>query len=386
MQLVDWRELYASNQAIIERAGGTASPLPTALRGAPAPADTLPLLRSHTGQAPASSAPPRTAALAGPGLRFCVHAPGGVQAGAAVPLVCMLHGCTQDAAGFAVATRMNEAADRHGFVVVYPQQDRSQNPQGCWNWFLREHQTRGTGEPAALAATVRHVMGTTSPWTIDSRRVFVAGLSAGGAMAAVMLAAYPEAFAGGAIVAGVPYGCAGTDGEPVLAAEKEAFLANPFLGEAAWAAYACGITRAGPVPVRLTPFDREPGTWAGRVRQAGAPTPPAWPRVSLWQGDADPTVNPMNLRELLDQWTAVEGIDEVPDREEATAAYRRREFADAAGGVRVETYELPGMGHAVPVDPGTGPEQCGKVAPYFADRHVCAAFRIARFWGLTGGR
>ena len=219
---------------------------------------------------------------------------------------------------------------------------------------------------------------------LDPRRVFVTGLSAGGAMAAVMLAAYPEAFAGGAVVAGVPYGCAGTEGEPVLAAERQAFLANPLLGEAAWAAYACGITRAG--PVRLTPFDREPGTWAERVRGAGAPAPPAWPKVSLWQGDADDIVDPTNLRELLDQWTAVEGIDEVPDGEEATGAYRHRVYADAAGEVRVETYELPGMGHAEPVDPGSGPERCGRVAPYFADRHVCAAYRIARFWGLTDGR
>jgi poly(hydroxyalkanoate) depolymerase family esterase len=100
---------------------------------------------------------------------------------------------------------MNEAADRHGFVVVYPEQDRNQNGQGCWNWFLPEHQARGAGEPAAIAATVHEVMGTTSPWTIDRRRVFVAGLSAGGAMAAILAATYPDLFAAVAVHSGLAY-------------------------------------------------------------------------------------------------------------------------------------------------------------------------------------
>ncbi|MGZ6313955.1 MAG: alpha/beta hydrolase family esterase, partial [Candidatus Limnocylindrales bacterium] len=117
----------------------------------------------------------RTFTVAGRTRRALVHAPAGVEPHTAVPLVCMLHGCTQDAASFAAATLMNDAADRHGFVVVYPQQERGDNPRGCWNWFLPEHQARGTGEPASVAAIVRELMGTASPWTIDTRRVFVAG-------------------------------------------------------------------------------------------------------------------------------------------------------------------------------------------------------------------
>ena len=84
-----------------------------------------------------------------------MHVPPGLSGVTAVPLVCMLHGCTQTAATFAAATRMNEAADRHGFVVVYPQQERERNPQGCWNWFLAAHQSRDRGEPGAIAAIVR---------------------------------------------------------------------------------------------------------------------------------------------------------------------------------------------------------------------------------------
>ena len=124
----------------------------------------------------------------------------------------MLHGCTQDAASFAAATLMNDAADRHGFVAVYPQQERGDNAQGCWNWFLPEHQARGAGEPASIAAIVRELMGTASPWAIDPRRVFVAGLSAGGAMAAILAATYPDLFAAVAVHSGLAYRSAATVG------------------------------------------------------------------------------------------------------------------------------------------------------------------------------
>ena len=110
MSPIDWRELYASNREVIERAG------------VPRPTAELPRTLGALPVAPRGR------------RRAAVHAPTGAERGAALPLVCMLHGCTQDAASFAAATRMNEAADRHGFVVVYPQQDRGDNPQGCWNW------------------------------------------------------------------------------------------------------------------------------------------------------------------------------------------------------------------------------------------------------------
>jgi poly(3-hydroxybutyrate) depolymerase len=202
-------------------------------------------------------------------------------------------------------------------------------------------------------------------------------------MAAVMLAAYPERFAGGSIVAGVPYGCASTDGQPLLAVQKRWFLWTSPFGEAGWAAYACGIVRAGVASIRSPPIDRSPEAWAVLVRDAGAPPPPAWPKLSLWQGLGDRTVHPTNLQELVEQWTAVHGIDSLPDADETTAVYRRRAFADATGAVRVEAVELPGLEHAMPVDPGSGPSQCGVVADYFVDRNVCAAYHIARFWGLT---
>ncbi len=206
MHLVDWRELYASNQAAIDQARRRSGAAPT-LRRPPRLPTSLPAPR----RAPAPGLPgsePRTTAVAGRGRRVVVHEPRGLKPGAAVPLVCMLHGCTQDATSFAAATRMNETADRHGFIAVYPQQERGENQQGCWNWFLPEHQERDTGEPAWIAAVVRELVGTASAWTIDRRRVFVVGLSAGGAMAAILAATHNDLFAAAAVHSGLAHGSA----------------------------------------------------------------------------------------------------------------------------------------------------------------------------------
>jgi poly(hydroxyalkanoate) depolymerase family esterase len=195
MSGVDWRELYASNQAAIARAGI-----------APSKGLRLPSHGPSPGGLPAG--PPgaaRVSTVVDGSRRALVHVPRGLDAVTPAPLVCMLHGCTQDSATFAAATRMNDAADRHGFVVVYPGQDRGDNPQRCWNWFLPEHQRRDAGEPAAIAGIVRDLIDTTSQCTIDPGRVFVAGLSSGGAMAAILVACYPDLFAAMAVHSGLAY-------------------------------------------------------------------------------------------------------------------------------------------------------------------------------------
>ncbi|MFC4636854.1 alpha/beta hydrolase family esterase [Deinococcus hohokamensis] len=128
-------------------------------------------------------------------------------AGKARPLVVMLHGCTQDPADFAAGTQMNALADAQNFVVLYPAQDSSANANKCWNWFESAHQTRGQGEPAVIKAMVDQIKAATP---IDERRVYVAGISAGGAMSVMMAATYPDVFAANGVSAGLEYQ-AGTD-------------------------------------------------------------------------------------------------------------------------------------------------------------------------------
>lgn len=134
-----------------------------------------------------------------------MHVPPDLDPSVPVAAVCMLHGCTQDPLGFAEATGMNNTADRHGFVVVYPGQPRTRNLQGCWNWFMPAHQQRGTGEPELIARIARGLIAKEFGQTIDPARMFVAGLSSGGAMALILAVCYPDLFAAVAIHSGLPY-------------------------------------------------------------------------------------------------------------------------------------------------------------------------------------
>ena len=311
-------------------------------------------------------------------LRMFAHVPEGLPEGA--PLVVALHGCTQSAEDFDDESGWVALADHAGFALLLPQQQAANNEALCFDFFAPEHNRRGRGEAASIMAMIDRMQ---ADHGLAAERVFVTGLSAGGAMTAVLLAAYPERFAGGAVIAGVPYGCASTGGAWLLGLQKQWFLWTSPYGEAGWAAWLCGIDRTG--VLRTTPYPREPDQWAALVREAEGGAPARWPRVTLWQGSADRTVHPANVGELLDQWTALHGIDRTPDAEETGPGWRRRHYRDGRGETLVEVVEVEGMGHSVPVAPGPAPPLCGRVvAPHFADHGLCAAFEIARFWGLIG--
>jgi poly(hydroxyalkanoate) depolymerase family esterase len=173
-----------------------------------------------------------------------------------LPLVVMLHGCTQNPDDFATGTAMNEAALKQGFFVLYPAQSKQANPQGCWNWFKHSHQARGRGEPALLAGMTKEVM---ARYAIDERRVFVAGLSAGGAMAAIMGKAYPDIFTAVGVHSGLAAGAA-SDLPSALSAMSG------------------GLGSSG-----------LPGA---KVRQA--PSTASGIATIVFHGDADGTVNPVN--------------------------------------------------------------------------------------------
>lgn len=299
-------------------------------------------------------------------LRMFAYAPDALRDPPA--LVVVMHGCNQNAASYLEHSGWREQADAGGFALVLPQQEVGpgpvffpggrNHPTRCLNFAERRDSTRDSGEALSIREMVAHA---SEAFGVDPGRVFVNGLSAGGGMTAVMLATYPDVFAAGAIIAGVPYRC----GEATRTAPA-----------------ACGVTLQfqphNPAP------DRSPADWGARVR-AAAPAGFAgpWPRVAIWQGDADGTVDPPNAIELVEQWTNVHGIDAVPDAEEDVGPAIRRAYHDADGRTLVAFYDLPGFGHATPIDPDAAAEPCGRAGePFIRDADICSTAAIARFFGL----
>lgn len=152
-------------------------------------------------------------------MQYKLFVPHGIGPGA--PLIVMLHGCTQSPDDFARGTRMNALAQEHGYVIAYPAQPQSRNASKCWNWFRRGDQQRGKGEPAIIAALTRQLV---QEHALDARRVYAAGLSAGGAMAAVLAGTYPDVYAAIGVHSGLPFGAAG-DLPSALAAMKQGGIA-----------------------------------------------------------------------------------------------------------------------------------------------------------------
>ncbi|MET7701013.1 PHB depolymerase family esterase [Streptomyces sp. NPDC005485] len=298
------------------------------------------------GRASAASVQEVTGFGSNPGaLKMYRYVPDGLPAGR--PVVVALHGCTQNAAGYGTGSGWTQLADRWGFSVVLPQQTTSNNASSCFDWFQSGDIERGQGEAASTAQMVDRQLADVSG---DASRVYVTGLSAGGGMAAVMMAAYPEKFAAGGVVAGLPYGCAQAAGSP----------------------YVC-------MYVGATQTAKQ---WGDRVRAARPGYTGPWPTLTVFQGTADYTVKPVNMTDLMKQWTDVHGTDRTADVSDTVGGYPHQVFRDGGGNAVVETYSITGMGHGQPVDPGNGSEQCGSAGAYILDVNLCAAYRMGHSWGL----
>jgi poly(hydroxyalkanoate) depolymerase family esterase len=235
--------------------------------------------------------------------------------GQALPLIVMLHGCTQDPDDFAAGTRMNVLAEREGFFVLYPEQTSQANPSRCWNWFKSGDQHRDRGEPSILADLTRHIVSTHA---IDAGRVYVAGLSAGGAMAMVMGVNYPELYAAIGIHSGLPYGAA-HDLPSAFAAMQQ--------GETA------------------ALLQRESGFPAALKALRIVPT-------LVFHGDRDTTVHPGNGDRVLAQWATVHSgagrkLRVTADRGQVPQghSYTHSVYHDASGRIVMERWLVHGAGH-----------------------------------------
>lgn len=262
------------------------------------------------------------------GLKMYVHA----SAKAPQAVVLALHGCGQTAADY-LRAGWNEVGDREGLVIVYAEQLAANNPHRCFRWYEPAHQGKD-GEARSLASMV-----TAAHARFGTKRAFVTGLSAGGAMASVMLAAYPELFEAGAVMTGIPYKCASTATE----------------------AFACMKGKSQPADA-----------WAALV-----PKPAAAPRVSIWQGDTDEVVNPHSGEELVKQWARVNAVPETPAETKTEGGAMHRSHKDTKGIVRVESWTIPGMGHGLALDPKSG---CGTAGAFTLNVGLCSTQRAAAFF------
>jgi poly(hydroxyalkanoate) depolymerase family esterase len=309
----------------------------------------LPAAHAETDEGEAARAGLAEVAAFGPNpgaLRMLARLPEGPPTG--VPLVVVLHGCTQSAAAFDRACGWSDLAARLGFALLLPEQRRANNPKRCFNWFAAGDTRRDAGEVLSIRSMVARTL---AEHDLDPGRVYVAGLSAGGAMAAAMLAASPDVFAGGAIIGGVPYGAA-----------TNARQARPAM--------------AG----RLD--NRPAGGWGDAVR-AASPHRGPWPQVSVWHGDADRSVHLVNAERLVEQWTELHGVAGQPAPEERDGGHLRRVWRDADGKAVVEAHAIAGMGHGAPIRAGTGPGRCGVAGPATLDVGVSSTHGIVEFWGLA---
>jgi poly(hydroxyalkanoate) depolymerase family esterase len=263
---------------------------------------------------------------------YKLYVPGSVgssDAGRPAPLLVMLHGCTQDPDDFATGTRMNVLAEEIGCLVLYPAQSKGANPSRCWNWFNAVDQRRDEGEPSIIAGMTRAIMDTHA---VDPEQVYVAGLSAGGAMATIMGTLYPDLYAAVGVHSGLPFASA-NDLSSALAAMKGDFR---------------------------------------RSTTSGQPLP-----IIVFHGDRDTTVHPANGEELVAQGArhlARPGMAEpghVPDGH----AYTRTLYPDDDGTVRAEHWVVHGAGHAWfggnargSYTDGKGPDASREMMRFFSTR------------------
>jgi poly(hydroxyalkanoate) depolymerase family esterase len=262
-------------------------------------------------------------------------------------LVVVLHGCGQTAAGYDLGAGWSTLAKHYGFALLMPEQQSSNNGQGCFNWFSPEDTTRGSGEACSISQMIARMI---TDHGIDAHRIYVTGLSAGGAMTSVMLATYPELFAAGALIAGLPFGVATNVREALNGMFQTPARPADELGDL--------------------------------VRNASDHRGP-WPKISVWHGSADRTVNPANADEIVKQWLDVHHLPSAPMSEGTVDGYPRQIWWNADGETLVESYTITNMAHGTPLGIADNDERYGAQGAFMIEAGISSSYHIANFFGLT---
>ena len=294
------------------------------------------------------------------GLNAYLYKPTGVTNASVTKMVVAMHGCLETAEVYAGNTRWSTYAEDKKFLVLYPENPSGKGYNQCFDWYSSAAQNGSAGSSSAAVIAMINKVKETYP---NVTEIYATGLSAGGALAAIMLAKYPTLFTKGSVQSGLPY--AGYTGS--------AFSTLSYM--------------AG------TNADKSPSTWAGIM-----PTNPGtYPPILVFHGDADNTVKPLFLTEIMEQWTEVHGIDRTADNggsklKEGHSGHTYNEYHDAQGKVIVATVLIAGMGHGTAVDPeGTGADAGGSACGgnlgmcYAFDVGLNSTYYAAKFFGLLDG-
>jgi poly(hydroxyalkanoate) depolymerase family esterase len=263
-------------------------------------------------------------------------------------LVVVLHGCGQTAAAYDVGSGWSTLAKHYGFALLMPGQLASNNANGCFNWFYPEDTARERGEAGSIRQMIARMV---KDHAIDPRRIFITGLSAGGAMTSVMLAIHPELFAAGAIIAGLPFGVATN-------------LRDALIGMRA------SRTRSA---TELGDLVRKASSHKGK-----------WPKVSVWHGTADRTVYPGNADEIVKQWLDVHGLPLEPMAQSTVDGHPREVWWGPDGETVVESYTIADMAHGTPLGIAETDKRYGTQGAFMIEAGISSSYHIAKFFGLTG--
>jgi poly(hydroxyalkanoate) depolymerase family esterase len=284
-------------------------------------------------------------------LKMFVYKPDDLNAGTKIPLIVVLHGCTQTAGSVAMLSGWNKLANENGFIILYPQQRFINNPQRCFCWYRRKNVKKNRGENYSIRQMVDYVK---KNYEIDSGRVFITGLSAGAAMGVSLMANYPETFNAGAILAGAPY--------RIASGYIQAMMA--LLG---WRV-------------------KSPEKWGKIVRAVNPDFKGSYPKLIIYQGKKDKIVSKRNGVELLKQWTNINNISMQPT--ECIPCFTNNPdiekdiYVDNKNKDAVIYYKIDNLGHALLVDTGKCFNQGGKTGLFAVDKNFHSTYWIAVDFGL----